>query len=78
MLQGMTAHYLTHSTFRHSGETCLVHAAAGGAGRLIAQMAKARGARVLGTVSTEEKAARRARRAWTRQSSTPQSISRPR
>jgi NADPH2:quinone reductase len=58
MLQGMTAHYLTHSTFPlSSGQTCLVHAAAGGAGRLIAQMAKARGARVLGTVSTEEKAA---------------------
>lgn len=58
MLQGMTAHYLTHSTFPlTSGQTCLVHAAAGGAGRLIAQMAKLRGARVLGTVSTEEKAA---------------------
>jgi NADPH:quinone reductase len=58
MLQGMTAHYLTHSTYPISrGDTCLVHAAAGGAGRLIAQMAKARGARVLGTVSTEEKAA---------------------
>src|SRR6185503_11272626 len=42
MLQGMTAHYLTHSTFPLSaGQTCLVHAAAGGAGRLIAQMAKA-------------------------------------
>ena len=58
MLQGMTAHYLTHSTFPLSvGQTCLVHAAAGGAGRLIAQMAKARGARVLGTVSSPEKAA---------------------
>ena len=58
MLQGMTAHYLTHSTFPLSGGlTCLVHAAAGGAGRLIAQMAKIRGARVIGTVSTEEKAA---------------------
>jgi NADPH:quinone reductase len=58
MLQGMTAHYLTHSTYPISrGDTCLVHAAAGGAGGLIAQMAKARGARVLGTVSTEEKAA---------------------
>jgi NADPH:quinone reductase len=57
MLQGMTAHYLTHSTYAiNRGDTCLVHAAAGGAGRLIAQMAKARGARVLGTVSTEEKA----------------------
>ena len=58
MLQGMTAHYLTHSTFPlSSGQTCLVHAAAGGAGRLIAQMARIRGARVIGTVSTEEKAA---------------------
>jgi NADPH:quinone reductase len=58
MLQGMTAHYLTHSTFPlSSGQTCLVHAAAGGTGRLIAQMAKRRGARVIGTASTEEKAA---------------------
>ena len=58
MLQGMTAHYLTHSTFPlNSGQTCLVHAAAGGTGRLIVQMAKLRGARVIGTVSTEEKAA---------------------
>jgi NADPH2:quinone reductase len=57
MLQGMTAHYLTHSTFAlKSGDTCLVHAAAGGAGGLIAQMAKMLGARVFGTVSTEEKA----------------------
>src|SRR6476661_5691615 len=56
MLQGMTAHYLTHSTYPlKSGDTCLVHAAAGGAGRLIAQMAKMRGARVLGTTSTEAK-----------------------
>ena len=57
MLQGMTAHYLTNSTFPlNSGQSCLVHAAAGGAGRLTAQMAKLRGARVIGTVSTEEKA----------------------
>ncbi|PYT32824.1 MAG: NADPH:quinone reductase [Acidobacteria bacterium] len=57
MLQGMTAHYLTHSTFHlKSGDTCLVHAAAGGAGRLIVQMAKMAGARVLGTTSTEAKA----------------------
>jgi NADPH2:quinone reductase len=57
MLQGMTAHYLTHSTWPlKQGETCLVHAAAGGAGALIVQMAKMRGARVFGTVSTEEKA----------------------
>lgn len=57
MLQGMTAHYLTHSTWplkRH--ETCLVHAAAGGAGGLIVQMAKMRGAYVIGTTSTEAKA----------------------
>jgi len=57
ILQGMTAHYLTHSTFHlKSGDTCLVHAAAGGAGRLIVQMAKMAGARVLGTTSTEAKA----------------------
>src|SRR5450432_625131 len=57
MLQGMTAHYLTHSTFPlKSGDTCLVHAAAGGAGGLIVQMAKNLGARVFGTVSTAEKA----------------------
>jgi NADPH:quinone reductase len=57
MLQGMTAHYLTHSTFPlKSGDSCLVHAAAGGAGGLIVQMAKMLGARVFGTVSTEEKA----------------------
>src|SRR3954470_25073887 len=57
MLQGMTAHYLTHSTFPlNPGDTCLVHAAAGGAGGLIVQLAKMRGARVLGTVSTQEKA----------------------
>ena len=58
MLQGMTAHYLTHSTYPlKQGDTALVHAAAGGAGRLIVQMAKMRGARVFGTVSTAEKAA---------------------
>jgi NADPH2:quinone reductase len=57
MLQGMTAHYLTHSTFLlKSGDTCLVHAAAGGAGGLTVQMAKMLGARVFGTVSTEAKA----------------------
>jgi NADPH2:quinone reductase len=57
MLQGMTAHYLTHSTFPlAAGQSCLVHAAAGGTGGLIVQMAKHRGARVFGTVSTEEKA----------------------
>jgi NADPH2:quinone reductase len=57
MLQGMTAHYLTHSTYPlKAGETCLVHAAAGGAGGLTVQMAKMIGARVIGTVSTQEKA----------------------
>lgn len=57
MLQGMTAHYLTHSTYAlKSGEACLVHAAAGGTGSLVVQMAKMRGARVFGTVSTEQKA----------------------
>jgi NADPH2:quinone reductase len=57
MLQGMTAHYLTRSTYPlKRGDTCLVHAAAGGAGLLIVQMAKAAGARVFGTVSTEAKA----------------------
>jgi NADPH:quinone reductase len=57
MLQGMTAHYLTHSTFPlAAGDICLVHAAAGGTGGLIVQMARHRGARVFGTVSTEEKA----------------------
>lgn len=56
MLQGMTAHYLTHGTYPlKEGDTCLVHAAAGGAGRLICQMAKLRGARVIGTASTPDK-----------------------
>ena len=58
MLQGMTAHYLTHSTFPlKEGDTALIHAAAGGVGLLTVQMAKLRGARVFGTVSTEAKAA---------------------
>jgi NADPH2:quinone reductase len=57
MLQGTTAHYLTHSTFPlEKGQSCLIHAAAGGAGGLLVQLAKHRGARVLATVSTEEKA----------------------
>jgi len=61
MLQGMTAHYLTHSTYAvQSHDTVLIHAAAGGTGLLLVQIAKMRGARVIGTVSTEEKA-RRAR-----------------
>jgi NADPH2:quinone reductase len=57
MLQGMTAHYLVNSTYQlKSGDTALVHAAAGGVGLLLIQMAKRVGARVIGTVSTEEKA----------------------
>lgn len=63
LLQGMTAHYLTHSTYVLSRkDTCLVHAAAGGVGLLLCQMARRLGARVIGTVSTDEKAelARRA------------------
>lgn len=57
MLQGMTAHYLTHSTFPlQEGHTALVHAAAGGVGLLMCQMAKMRGAKVIGTVGTGEKA----------------------
>jgi NADPH2:quinone reductase len=57
MLQGMTAHYLTHSTFPlEEGQTALVHAAAGGVGLLLVQMAKMRGATVIGTVGNEEKA----------------------
>ncbi len=58
MLQGMTAHYLATTVYPlRSGETCLVHAAAGGAGLLLCQIAHMRGARVIGTVSTTEKAA---------------------
>ena len=57
MLQGMTAHYLIHSTFAvNSRDTVLVHAAAGGVGLLLVQLAHNLGARVIGTVSTEEKA----------------------
>jgi NADPH2:quinone reductase len=57
MLQGMTAHYLVTSTYMlKRGDTALVHAAAGGVGLLLIQMAKRIGARVFGTVSTEEKA----------------------
>jgi NADPH2:quinone reductase len=57
MLQGMTAHYLTHSTYLvQAGDTVLVHAAAGGVGLLLVQIAGLRGARVIGTVSTQEKA----------------------
>jgi len=57
MLQGMTAHYLCESTYpAHSGETALVHAAAGGVGLLLTQMLAAKGVRVIATTSTEEKA----------------------
>ena len=58
MLQGMTAHYLTHSTFPlDSSHTCLIHAAAGGVGQLFCQMAKMRGvAKLIGTTGSEEKA----------------------
>jgi NADPH2:quinone reductase len=57
MLQGMTAHYLSHSTFPvKAGQTVLIHAAAGGVGLLLVQMAKRLGARVIGTVGSDEKA----------------------
>jgi NADPH2:quinone reductase len=57
MLQGMTAHYLLYSTYPlKKGETALIHAAAGGVGLLLVQMARNIGARVIGTVSSEEKA----------------------
>lgn len=57
MLQGMTAHYLASSTYPlKAGDTCLVHAGAGGVGLLLTQIAKMRGARVITTVSTDEKA----------------------
>jgi NADPH:quinone reductase len=57
ILQGMTAHYLTHSTYPlKEGDTALVHAAAGGAGLLLVQVAKRLGATVIGTVSTDAKA----------------------
>jgi NADPH2:quinone reductase len=58
MLQGMTAHYLTHSTYPlKSGDTCLIHAAAGGVGRLAVQMAKMLGAHVIGTAGNADKVA---------------------
>ena len=57
ILQGITAHYLAISTYPlRSGDTCLIHAAAGGVGLLLCQIARRLGARVIGTVSTEEKA----------------------
>lgn len=58
MLQGLTAHYLSHSAFPlEKGQTCLVHAAAGGVGQLLVQCAKLRGASVIGTAGSAEKAA---------------------
>jgi len=58
MLQGLTAHYLSHSAFPlERGQTCLVHAAAGGVGQLLVQCAKLRGATVIGTAGSVEKAA---------------------
>jgi NADPH2:quinone reductase len=58
MLQGLTAHYLSHSAYSLSpGKTCLVHAGAGGVGQLLIQLAKLRGATVIATVGSEEKAA---------------------
>ncbi|MER3443132.1 MAG: NADPH:quinone reductase [Meiothermus sp.] len=58
MLQGMTAHYLVKSTYPlKAGETCVVHAGAGGVGLLLIQMAKMAGARVIATASSEEKRA---------------------
>jgi NADPH2:quinone reductase len=58
LLQGMTAHYLTYSTYPiKAGDTALIHAAAGGTGSLLVQLAKRRGATVIGTTSTAEKAA---------------------
>jgi NADPH2:quinone reductase len=57
MLQGMTAHYLAASTYPlREGERCLVHAAAGGVGLLLVQIAKRRGAYVIGTAGSDEKA----------------------
>ena len=58
LLQGMTAHYLSHSTYPlDQDDTALIHAAAGGVGHLLVQMANQRGSRIIATVSTEEKAA---------------------
>jgi NADPH2:quinone reductase len=57
MLQGSTAHYLTHSAYPlAAGDTCLVHAGAGGVGQLLIQLAKRRGARVIATTGSREKA----------------------
>jgi NADPH:quinone reductase len=57
MTQGITAHFLAHSVFKlEAGQTALIHAAAGGVGQLLVQIAKKRGARVIGTVGSVEKA----------------------
>src|SRR5438105_1607853 len=57
MLQGLTAHYLTRSAFQLApGDSCLVHAGAGGVGQLLVQLAKLRGATVLATAGSPEKA----------------------
>lgn len=57
LLQGMTAHYLCHSTFPlQAGQTCLIHAAAGGVGQILVQLAKQIGARVIATVGSQRKA----------------------
>ena len=57
ILQGMTAHYLSHDTYQlKKGDTALIHAAAGGVGLLLVQMAHNIGARVIATVSTDQKA----------------------
>jgi len=78
ILQGLTAHYLALATYPlEPGDVCLVHAAAGGVGLLLCQIAKRRGARVIATVSTEAKAELRAAPAQTRSSSTPGRILRP-
>ncbi len=59
MLQGMTAHYLSHATFPlKPGDRCLIHAAAGGVGLLLVQLARRAGAYIIGTAGTPEKAAR--------------------
>ena len=64
MLQGMTAHYLLHSTYPlKNGETALIHAAAGGVGLLLVQMAKKIGARVIATAGTQRKRNSRAMQA---------------
>jgi len=79
MLQGMTAHYLACSTYSlEPGDACLVHAAAGGVGLLLCQIAKRRGARVSARCPRRRRPRSRARRARTRRSSTSSGISRPR